>query len=255
MHVTVYGPFFFMETTITGIVYLHMLQQFLIPQLGEDDQEGCIHFQQDGAPPHYFEAAPIAWPLRSPDLTPLDFFLWGFVKGRVFVPPLHANVAELRTRITAAVAEVTSEMLPHYKWKSHRTRTIRGKTRVLLYYDISKHCTCPLNKFIYHFKVVKLFFKHPIFYKYYISARGRPFVNGYAIYLSVNNTHVSMESGRREMKSGRYMLPLHLCIVLQAIVSTRYRARCCNILGSILRRCPVEICIGWLIILKQAFLT
>jgi hypothetical protein len=26
---------------------------FLIPQLDEDDQEGRIHFQQDGAPPHY----------------------------------------------------------------------------------------------------------------------------------------------------------------------------------------------------------
>jgi hypothetical protein len=35
----VYGPFFFMETTITGIVYLDMLQEFLIPQLDEDDQE------------------------------------------------------------------------------------------------------------------------------------------------------------------------------------------------------------------------
>jgi hypothetical protein len=51
----VYGPFFFMETTITSIVYLDMLQQFLIPQLDEDDQEGRIHFQQDGAPPHYLE--------------------------------------------------------------------------------------------------------------------------------------------------------------------------------------------------------
>ena len=49
----VYGPFFFMETTITGIVHLDMLQEFLIPQLDEDDQEGRIHFQQDGAPPHY----------------------------------------------------------------------------------------------------------------------------------------------------------------------------------------------------------
>jgi hypothetical protein len=28
----VYGPFFFMQTTITGIVYMDMLQQFLIPQ-------------------------------------------------------------------------------------------------------------------------------------------------------------------------------------------------------------------------------
>jgi hypothetical protein len=68
-----------------------MLQQFLIPQLDEDDQEGRIYFQQDGAPPHYIEevreylntrfpgrwigrAAPIAWPPRSLDLTPLEFF-------------------------------------------------------------------------------------------------------------------------------------------------------------------------------------
>jgi hypothetical protein len=100
----------------------------------EDDQEGRIYFQQDGAPPHYLEevreylntrlpgrwigrAAPIAWPPRSPDLTPLDFFLWGFVTNRVFVPHLPENVAELQTRITAAaVAEVTPEML-HSVWQ------------------------------------------------------------------------------------------------------------------------------------------
>jgi hypothetical protein len=46
----VYGSFFFMETTITGIMYLDMLQHFLNPQLEEDDQEGRIHFQQDFAP-------------------------------------------------------------------------------------------------------------------------------------------------------------------------------------------------------------
>jgi hypothetical protein len=85
----VYGPFFFMETTITGIVYLDMLQQFLNPQLDEDDQEGRIHFQRNGAPPHYLKevreylnpripgrwigrAAPTAWSPRSPDFTPLD---------------------------------------------------------------------------------------------------------------------------------------------------------------------------------------
>jgi hypothetical protein len=86
-----------MDTTITSIVCLDMLQQFLIPQLDEDDQEGRIHFQKDGAPPHYHEeerkylnirfpgrwigrAAPIARPPHSPDLTPQEFFLWGFVK-------------------------------------------------------------------------------------------------------------------------------------------------------------------------------
>jgi hypothetical protein len=42
--------FIFMETTITGIVFLDMLQHFLIPHLDEDGQEGRVHFQQDGAP-------------------------------------------------------------------------------------------------------------------------------------------------------------------------------------------------------------
>jgi hypothetical protein len=39
--------------TITGSVYLEILQVSFIPELDEDDQEGSIHFQQDGAPPHY----------------------------------------------------------------------------------------------------------------------------------------------------------------------------------------------------------
>jgi hypothetical protein len=39
--------------------------------------------------------------------------------------------------------------------------TIRSKTRcVLLHYDSSKHCTCPLNECIWAFKVVRLFLKH-----------------------------------------------------------------------------------------------
>jgi hypothetical protein len=45
----VYGPFF-AETTFIGIMYRGMFQQFFIPQLDEDDQEGHIHFQQEGAP-------------------------------------------------------------------------------------------------------------------------------------------------------------------------------------------------------------
>jgi hypothetical protein len=46
---SVYDPFLFMETTITGIMNLDMFQQFLIPQLDEDGQEGRIHFQHDDA--------------------------------------------------------------------------------------------------------------------------------------------------------------------------------------------------------------
>ena len=63
------------------------------------DSRGYI-FQQDGTPPHYWrpviQAAhklflrgwigrgdPVVWPPRSPHLTPLDFFLWGYGKERV----------------------------------------------------------------------------------------------------------------------------------------------------------------------------
>jgi hypothetical protein len=35
---------------------------------------------------------------------------------------------------------------------------------VLLHYDSSKRCVRPLYKFVYFFKVVKLFLKHPIYY-------------------------------------------------------------------------------------------
>ena len=51
------------------------------------------------------------WPPRSPGLTPYDFFLWGFVKDTVFVPPLPANLQDLRDLITAAVSLVDRDML------------------------------------------------------------------------------------------------------------------------------------------------
>jgi hypothetical protein len=56
------------------------------------------YFQQDGAACHtsnasmrgiesYFGDRLISrslWPPKSPDLTPPDFFFWGFLKGRVY---------------------------------------------------------------------------------------------------------------------------------------------------------------------------
>jgi hypothetical protein len=45
--------------------------------------------------------------------------------------------------------------------------TILGKTRcVLLHFDSSKLCVCPQYKFLYAFKFVKLFLKHPVFYDF-----------------------------------------------------------------------------------------
>jgi hypothetical protein len=55
----VYGPFFFVGPTVTGIKYLDVLQLWLMPQL-QEDREYFI-FKQDGAPPHFhfdFHAQP-----------------------------------------------------------------------------------------------------------------------------------------------------------------------------------------------------
>jgi hypothetical protein len=56
-------------------------------------------------------SALMRWPPHSSDLTPRDFFLWGFIKNRAFVPPLPATLAELRTRITAAITVSDHDVL------------------------------------------------------------------------------------------------------------------------------------------------
>jgi hypothetical protein len=107
-----------------------MLQEFAWPEIerlypvaDEDDEEGAgdrlldnLIFMQDGAPPHFgglrwlddhfperwmgrgtrAYPAPYPWPPRSPDLTPMDFYLWGYVKTRVYRDKMsYANSSEL----------------------------------------------------------------------------------------------------------------------------------------------------------------
>ena len=53
----------------------------------------------------------LLWPPRSPDLTPCDFFLLGYVKDNAYKPPLPQNVRELQDRIRAAVQTIDGNML------------------------------------------------------------------------------------------------------------------------------------------------
>jgi hypothetical protein len=79
---------------------VNMLEEFFLPRLDEMDL-GDIWFQQDGAMAHTSRASMavlqdhfpgrlislrgnLEWPVRSPDLTPCDFFLWGYLKPRVY---------------------------------------------------------------------------------------------------------------------------------------------------------------------------
>ncbi|GBL75143.1 hypothetical protein AVEN_194397-1 [Araneus ventricosus] len=86
-----------------------------------------VWFQHDGAPPHKVSSVQqyirdtfqqqvigyggcVEWPPRSPDLNPLDFFLWGYIKQRVYATP-PPKLQELRNRITDACASVSPAML------------------------------------------------------------------------------------------------------------------------------------------------
>lgn len=123
----VLGPFFFAEKTINGNVYLDMLTEYCFPQLDELENAQRIHFQQDGAPPHFNafvthalnekfadrwigQQGPISWPPRSPDLTPCDFFLWGYIKNIVYSQKLR-DLNHLKERINEAIRTITQDML------------------------------------------------------------------------------------------------------------------------------------------------
>ena len=45
-----------------------------------------------------------------PDATPCDFFLCGYVKYQVYVPPLPTSVPELKVRIRTAIETITADM-------------------------------------------------------------------------------------------------------------------------------------------------
>lgn len=122
------GPYFFNEN-LTGEIYLDFLQLELIPALAQlypgnepDLPTPTLWFQQDGAPPHYAvpvrqylneifpnrwigRRGPVEWPARSPDLTPLDYFLWGYLKSKVYFnrPP---NIDALKNRIRDEIRQI-----------------------------------------------------------------------------------------------------------------------------------------------------
>ena len=84
---------------LNGAVYLEFLPNML-PLVMEEMPLAIrreMWFQHDGDPAHFglqvrahlnricsekwiARGGPVAWPARSPDLTPLDFFLWGHVR-------------------------------------------------------------------------------------------------------------------------------------------------------------------------------
>lgn len=122
----VIGPYFFEKpdgkaANVDGANYRKMIDEFLWPILdGMDISE--MWFQQDGAKCHTAAESRellktrfadrfislgdnIEFPPRSCDLTPLDFFLWGYVKEKVYANN-PTTIPELKNEIRRIIGEI-----------------------------------------------------------------------------------------------------------------------------------------------------
>ncbi|GBO17413.1 hypothetical protein AVEN_203071-1, partial [Araneus ventricosus] len=53
----------------------------------------------------------LPWASRTPDLTPCDFFLWSYVKGKVYVLPIPTTLQALQERVIVPDADIDGNML------------------------------------------------------------------------------------------------------------------------------------------------
>lgn len=108
-----------------------LLQEQILPALRNTvppNEMNDVWFQQDGCPAHSTREVmevlrntfddniisnngPIAWPARSPDITPPDFYLWGHAKNEVyeFSPP--ETRLELEHRVRDVFASINQNTL------------------------------------------------------------------------------------------------------------------------------------------------
>lgn len=108
----------FYEGTLNSAIYNNLILENLQNVLDELplSEWQKVYFQQDGAPPHNSRHTrsnlhrqfgiqwigtygPIPWPPRSPDLTPLDFFMWGYLKNELYKKK-YDSVQELKDSLT-----------------------------------------------------------------------------------------------------------------------------------------------------------
>ncbi|GFW28736.1 putative LOC100569746 [Trichonephila clavipes] len=125
------GPYFFKNdeghnVTVNGDRYRAMMTNFFIPELNNHDVQE-LWFQQDGATCHTARATidllkdtfgdglisrfgRVNWPPRSCDLTPLDYFLWGYVKSLVYADKPQ-TLDHLEDNIRRVIADIRPQML------------------------------------------------------------------------------------------------------------------------------------------------
>lgn len=119
----IFGPYYF-ENSVNQHNYLEMLQSFFWPKVLRTADYKKYFFQQDGATPHTATAVQTwlgrrfqekfinknLWPPRSPDLNPCDFFLWGYLKERVY-NPIPKTLDDLKANLEREIKKISQETL------------------------------------------------------------------------------------------------------------------------------------------------
>ncbi|CAK9829643.1 Transposable element Tcb1 transposase [Anthophora retusa] len=117
-------PHFFNKgENVTKEVYLNVLINVVKPWMEIVSSGKPYVFQQDGAPAHTSHLvqnwlsdnvdmfwSKEFWPPNSPDLNPLDFYVWSVIE-RVTNKSRHPNLASLRAAIEAAFADMDRDSL------------------------------------------------------------------------------------------------------------------------------------------------
>ena len=55
--------------------------------------------------------ADFGWPTNSPDLNPADFFLWGYLKERVYLEPVPKTIKQLKDNIRRKAKKLKIDMV------------------------------------------------------------------------------------------------------------------------------------------------
>ena len=134
MHnIKIIGPYFFRRSSVDSAAYKSMLRYYGLQHVQQLPDSQIL--QQYGAPVHTsntvknacqenlaiigLAGGPIDWPERSPDLTPLYFFLWVHVKDKVYSERIE-SLEHLNTKIRQAISIIDNATLSNV-WKNINT--------------------------------------------------------------------------------------------------------------------------------------
>ena len=172
---------------LTCNIYANFLQDELPAYLGNVPLQTRwqMHYQHDGEPPHFIQVVrqylnykfpnrwigrggTQNWPPRSPDLNPLDYHVWGYMKAMVYAHKV-STTEKLLQRISGAARSIkTLQWFVQVPWSHESENASKQDTSNNLFWvlngqSVTVHLTAQLNKctmLLFSFLIYLLYFKN-----------------------------------------------------------------------------------------------